>query len=60
MNPKNSIMKQEEGAKVWILGNKCYRCGHEWKPNNINEIPRVCPKCKNPYWDRPRQKKKDG
>ncbi|MGC2303523.1 MAG: hypothetical protein WA447_09400 [Candidatus Binatus sp.] len=35
----------------------CERCGYEWirrfpdKPE-----PRTCPKCKSPYWDRPRRK----
>ena len=34
---------------------KCERCEHEWVPRNVEETPRVCPKCKSPYWDRPRQ-----
>lgn len=42
------------GASVLIIGNRCYRCRHEWRPNNISIMPRVCPKCKSPYWDRPR------
>jgi hypothetical protein len=25
-------------------------------PRNKKETPRVCPKCKSPYWDRPRKK----
>ncbi len=29
---------------------KCQRCGHEWYPNSP-KIPRVCPKCKSPYWN---------
>ena len=49
-------MKEQAGANILIKGHKCYRCGHEWKPDNIDQIPKVCPKCKNPYWDRPRQK----
>ena len=36
---------------------KCKRCGHEWTPRNSNP-PKVCPKCKSPYWDRERRKKK--
>ena len=33
------------------------RCGHEWVPANLRQAarPRVCPKCKSPYWDRPYQ-----
>jgi len=47
---------KEAGAYVLITGNRCYRCGHEWRPKNIELGSRVCPKCKSPYWDRPRRK----
>ena len=53
-------------AKITLKvdGLKCERCGHEWQPHDINQLPRVCPKCKSPYWDRPRKvatkNKKDG
>ena len=30
------------------------RCGHEWVPRDSKE-PKVCPKCKSPYWDRPKK-----
>ena len=36
----------------------CLRCGHTWyrrKP----ERPVMCPKCKSPYWDKPRRFGKD-
>ncbi len=46
--------KQVAGANVLILGHKCYRCGHEWRPIHSEDVPRVCPKCKSPYWDRPK------
>lgn len=55
---KQNDMKKGCGWKVLIVGNKCYRCGHEWRPLNIENKPIVCPKCKNPYWDRPRKEKK--
>lgn len=29
---------------------KCQRCGHLWWPRKL-ERPRICPKCKTPYWD---------
>lgn len=32
----------------------CLRCNHEWASKL--EYPKVCPKCKSPYWDRPRSK----
>jgi len=27
---------------------KCLRCKHEWPTRGE---PRVCPKCKSPYWN---------
>ena len=35
--------------KGWV----CKRCGHKWVPQSDRK-PRVCPKCKTPYWDIPR------
>jgi hypothetical protein len=34
---------QNAGANVLIQGHRCYRCNHEWKPNNMQKTPRVCP-----------------
>lgn len=51
-NDENLV--REAGSNVYIIGNRCYRCGHEWRPNRIDVAPRVCPSCKSPYWDRPR------
>lgn len=42
-------------ARIMIAGFRCERCDHEWVPREKDEEPRVCPKCKSPYWDRPRQ-----
>ena len=42
-------------AKIMLPGWRCERGGHEWAPPENGEVePRVCPKCKNPYWNRPR------
>lgn len=41
-----------------VKGYKCERCGHEWIPRENTKKPRVCPKCKSPYWDIPRKNKK--
>ena len=40
-------------GEVWIRGYRC-RCGHEWLPRN-GQRPSVCPKCKSPRWDKPKQ-----
>lgn len=33
---------------------RCERCGYVWIPRK-QELPKVCPRCKSPYWDRPRR-----
>ena len=33
---------------------RCLRCGHGWSPR-VLERSRICPKCKSPYWNKPRQ-----
>lgn len=33
---------------------KCLRCGAEWLPRKV-EKPATCPKCRSPYWDKPRK-----
>lgn len=40
-------------VKVWKYG--CERCGHEWIARG-EQPPTACPRCKSPYWDRPREK----
>jgi hypothetical protein len=46
---------------VWAF--RCLRCSHEWLPRNAlqqgsrpttDDLPRVCPHCKTPYWNRQR------
>jgi uncharacterized CHY-type Zn-finger protein len=44
-------------GKIKIEGYICERCKHQWVARGIEE-PRVCPRCKSPYWDRPRRIKK--
>ena len=40
------------------LGFKCGRCQHQWVPRKGTKgEPRVCPKCKSPYWNKPRKLK---
>jgi len=47
----------EAGRPHW-LRVRCTRCGHEWRPRDMDSPPRVCPSCKSPYWDRPRKQAK--
>jgi predicted Zn-ribbon and HTH transcriptional regulator len=52
---KKTEAKEDSGHNVLILGNKCFRCGHIWVQRE-EEKPAVCPKCKSPYWDKPKTK----
>ena len=41
---------------ITVMGFRCERCNHEWIPRGDSEQePSVCPKCKSPYWNRPRK-----
>jgi hypothetical protein len=41
---------------ITVMGYRCERCAHEWIPRgNTDEEPRVCPKCRSPWWNKPRK-----
>jgi len=40
---------------ITVMGYRCERCNHEWIPRDTEREPSVCPKCKSPYWNRPRK-----
>jgi hypothetical protein len=41
---------------ITVLGFRCERCGHEWIPRGAaDEGPPTCPKCRSPYWNRPKR-----
>ena len=40
----------------FLLELKCTRCGHVWYPRQPQN-PEVCPKCKSPYWNKPRKER---
>lgn len=45
-------------ALVEIRGFMCERCLHKWiARENSSHTPIVCPKCKSPYWNTPRENK---
>lgn len=41
-------------GRITLQGFECERCGHKWVPREEGN-PRVCPRCKSPYWDIPRK-----
>lgn len=55
--PIGSIRREESEVQLTRFG--CLRCGHHWIPRKP-ERPRICPKCKSPYWDKPRRKTREG
>jgi len=40
--------------RITLEGWQCLRCNHKWVPREENQ-PKVCPKCKSPYWNTPRR-----
>lgn len=43
-----------------LKGYRCERCGHEWIPRKKDmPIPTICPKCKSPYWNKPKKIKEE-
>ena len=41
---------------ITVMGFRCERCGHEWIPRGgQDDEPRVCPKCRSPWWNRPKK-----
>jgi DNA replicative helicase MCM subunit Mcm2 (Cdc46/Mcm family) len=46
-------------SKITVTLYTCERCQHKWIPRDATAaaevLPTVCPKCKSPYWNRPRQ-----
>jgi len=42
---------------ITVMGYRCERCDHEWMPRDAETEPKVCPKCKSPYWNTARKAK---
>ena len=40
---------------ITVMGCRCERCLYEWIPRDLNVEPEACPKCKSPYWNRPKR-----
>ncbi len=41
---------------ITVMGFRCNRCAHEWVPRgDVSNEPKVCPKCKSPYWNTTRK-----
>jgi DNA-directed RNA polymerase subunit RPC12/RpoP len=42
---------------VDVKGYQCARCKYIWVPRIKTQRPVICPHCKSPYWDRPKERK---
>ena len=40
---------------ITVMGYRCERCDYEWIPRNGDQEPATCPRCRSPYWNRPRK-----
>jgi predicted nucleic acid-binding Zn-ribbon protein len=50
------VLAQVKQDSPVLAQRTCLRCGKAWWPRSQRK-PKRCPRCKNPYWDRPRQEK---
>jgi hypothetical protein len=41
---------------ITVMGCQCERCDYEWIPRDLDAEPESCPRCKSPYWNRPRKR----
>lgn len=42
-------------VKISVDGYRCERCEYQWIPRKA-DYPKVCPRCKSPYWDKARKR----
>ena len=43
-------------ARILIEGFLCERCKYRWVPRqSTKKEPKICPKCKSAYWNKPRK-----
>jgi hypothetical protein len=45
-------------TKIKISYLFCKRCFNQWIPRSEN-LPKVCPRCNSPYWNKERQRSVD-
>lgn len=46
-------------ALVKVDGYRCERCEHIWvarEEREKDDLPVICPKCKSPYWNKPKKR----
>lgn len=54
------MRRVRRAGQINLTGWRCGRCTHVWLPRPTTETPAVCPKCKSPYWNRPRASEAKG
>jgi len=51
------MFSEDNSGRFKLPTLNCVRCGHTWPPRTQN-LPKVCPKCKSPYWNTEKRGKK--
>ena len=55
----SAALAEVKSEDIKVSGWKCDRCEHTWVPRgDTSAEPSVCPKCKSPYWNKPRRRPK--
>ena len=55
-SPSGYSLRTMSKVKVTVWAWRCERCEHQWLPREQDgPEPKVCPRCKSPYWNRPRR-----
>ena len=49
-------METEIEILISKKGYRCNKCEHKWIPR-LKELPKLCPKCHSPCWDRKKRVK---
>ncbi len=57
---EHRVTKLKSSSQVMIDGYQCERCDHPWVPRDKTEKPTICPRCKSPYYDKPRKTRGQG
>ena len=52
---KEDIEKLRQMNNERVENLSCTRCNHKWLPRK-KILPKVCPMCNNPYWNKERKR----
>ena len=50
---KKATTRGRSAGRLTLTELECLRCEHLWYPRRP-QLPKVCPKCASPYWNKPK------